>query len=161
MPMAWVDVTESEARQHPCYGFGGWLWLFYAVQLFLLGITLYWVLQVVKLVGPADLTEPSMAVVWIHLLLGMPFLLLAPLRARTMPLVSISCYWIGLLLSVRTLMLPGVPVSIAILLPLAAWIAWGAVYTGYLLQSRRVNVTYRHRVHAAEAASHASDAAQA
>ncbi len=102
--MTWVEVTEDQARQHPSYGFGVWLWVFYVVELFVLSIMLYWVLDVVRLIGPADLTEPSMAMVWI---------------------------------------------------------AWGGVTVGCLLQSRRVNVTYRHRVHAAEAASPASEALQA
>ncbi len=136
--MAWVSVTEDEARQHPFHGFGGWLWGLYAVELFGLGMTLYSVLQVVRLVGVEELTKPSIAGVWLHLLLGMLFLILAPLRARAMP--------------------PGVPVDLSTVAPMLAWTAWGVVYTAYLLGSRRVNVTYRHRVRADDAEALAAGA---
>ena len=148
--MGWTAVTEDEARLHPLYGFGGWLYALYAVELFGLAMTIYSLLRVVQLAGVDQLLHPSMGFVWLHLLLGLPFLVLAPMLARAMPVVSIICYWAGTLLGLRLFFLPGLHLDVMILAPMLFWAAWGVVFTVYLVRSRRVNVTYLHRVPAGE-----------
>jgi hypothetical protein len=77
--MAWIAVTEDEARLHPLYGFGGWLHVVYAVELFGLAMTVYSILRVVQLAGVTELLHPSMGFVWLHLALSLPFLVMAPM----------------------------------------------------------------------------------
>ena len=77
----------------------------------------------------------------------LPFLLMAPMKARLMPVVAIACYWVGIAFSLGTFVtLPGPLMNVSILARVLFWVAWGVLFTVYLLRSRRVNVTYRHRV---------------
>ncbi len=152
--MAWVPVSEDDARLHPCYGFGGWLWLVYAVEVAGFAMTLDSVVRIVRLSGAGALASPSLAVIWLHLALALPFLVMAPARARAMPAVSIACYWTGVLASLCSFVLYGLPpMAVPILAPMLFWWAWGVFFTVYLLRARRVNVTYRHRVREGEAAA--------
>ncbi len=150
--MNWTNITEDEARLHPLYGFAGWLWAIYAVEVLGIGMTLEGVVTVATQYGVENLANPGFGVVWLHVLLNLPFLLMAPMKARAMPIVSIICYWVGILFSLGTLLTfpSSMGMDISILARIAFWIAWGAVFTLYLLRSRRVNVTYRHRVRADE-----------
>ena len=150
--MAWIPVTEDDARLHPLYGFGGWLYVFYAAALFGLAQTFYSVLQVARVAGMELLFSPSMGFVWLHVALSLPFLLMSPMLARAMPIVAIICYWVGTLMGLRLFFLPGLQLDVMILARMAFWFAWGVVFTVYLLRSRRVNVTYLKRVAADEAA---------
>jgi hypothetical protein len=148
--MAWLPVTDEEAQGHPLYGFGGWLYVMYAVALFGVSMTLYTVIKVVQVVGMGQLASPAMGFVWLHLVLNLPFLVMAPMLARAMPTTAIICYWVGILLGVRVFFLPGLPLDMRILGPMGFWFAWGVVFTLYLLRSHRVNVTYLKRVLASE-----------
>jgi hypothetical protein len=149
----WTPVTEDEARLHPLYGFGGWLYGVYAVEVLGLALTLEGVIRVVSDFGIEQLANPGFGVIWLHLALNLPFLLMAPMKARAMPMVSIVCYWVGMLFSMGMfLTMPGPLMDVSILARVLFWVAWGVVFTLYLLRSRRVNVTYRHRVRADEPA---------
>jgi len=102
---------------------------------------------VVRDYGLNPITNPSFGIVWLHLALNLPFLLMAPMKARLMPVVSIACYWVGIAISLGSFgTMPGPLMNVSILARVAFWVAWGVVFTLYLLRSRRVNVTYLHRV---------------
>lgn len=147
--MNWTTITEDEARLHPLYGFAGWLWAVYAVEVLGIALTLEGVITVVRDYGLNPITNPSFGIVWLHLALNLPFLLMAPMKARLMPVVSIACYWVGIAISLGTFVtMPGPLMNVSILARVAFWVAWGVVFTLYLLRSRRVNVTYLHRVRA-------------
>lgn len=147
--MNWTKIGEDEARAHPLYGFGGWLWAVYAVEVLGVALTLEGVIRVVRDYGLNPLTNPSFGIVWLHLLLNLPFLLMAPMKARLMPVVAIACYWVGIAFSLGTFVtMPGPLMNVSILARVLFWVAWGVLFTVYLLRSRRVNVTYRHRVRA-------------
>ena len=153
-PVNWTKIGEDDARAHPLYGFGGWLLAVYAVEVLGVALTLEGVITVVRDYGLNPLTNPSFGIVWLHLALNLPFLLMAPMKARLMPVVAIVCYWVGIAISLGSFgTMPGPLMNVSILARVAFWNAWGVVFTLYLLRSRRVNVTYRHRVLADEPAT--------
>ena len=86
-------------------------------------------------------------------MLILPFLVLAPMKHPAMPKVAIICG--GLSIAVRLvvdffagrLVVAGENVPFIVLTALFVW---------YLLRSKRVNVTYRYRVRAAESGEPAS-----
>lgn len=151
--MAWKTISASEACQHPLYGFGGWLlaiWLFSLV-----GSAMY----LPDIFRPVD---ENIAQLWgghimlyrisstIGFLLSLPFLVLAPMKHPLMPRVSI----VAMLISYLILM------PLALMIPWAkaeTWVIVGATmlasamffgFVAYLMISKRVNVTYRHRIRA-------------
>jgi hypothetical protein len=139
--MTWKDVLPEEAARNRLYGFSGWLlaayvagvatflaWLGLSIYSFALGIDGRSTLGIVRT------TIGSLAA--LQALFIVPFLVLAPLRHHAMPSVVMVCVWFGVAVNMLH--------STA---PLAAlYIVWAAVFTVYLLRSRRVNVTYLHRV---------------
>ncbi|MEN3976452.1 DUF2569 family protein [Emcibacter sp. SYSU 3D8] len=151
--MNWTSVTEDEAMLHPLYGFGGWLYAVYAVEVLGLALTLEGIVRVVDEAGAGQLANPGFGLVWLQVLLNLPFLLMAPMKARAMPAVAIGCYWVGMVFSLGMVVtLPSsVDMDASVLARVLVWFVWGAVFTLYLLRSRRVNVTYRHRVPAGNA----------
>ncbi|MBV1903661.1 MAG: hypothetical protein KUG58_08505 [Marinosulfonomonas sp.] len=75
--------------------------------------------------------------------LQLPFLVLAPLKHRLMPKVTIVCEFLGIL--------PVFPMTFgnpsgAMLAALLVSIVFVFLFSWYLLRSKRVNVTYSHRV---------------
>ena len=151
--MNWTKIAEDEARLHPLYGFGGWLYGVYAVEVLTLAFTLEGVVRVAQHYGIEQLANPSFGIMWLQVVLHLPFLLMAPIRARAMPLVSIVCYWAGILFSLGVFVAPGLWMDLEVIGRALFWVTWGVVFTLYLLRSRRVNVTYRHRVRADEPAA--------
>ena len=145
--MGWTFVTDDEARAHPLYGFGGWLLVVYGVEILLLAYTLFNIASIAMKAGAETLLMPGFAVVWAHVALALPFLVMAPLKARAMPLVAILCCWVGAAWSLSSyLAVPSLLGNAAIIFPAVLSLAWRVVFTVYLLRSRRVNVTYRGRV---------------
>jgi hypothetical protein len=148
MPLIWRQMFPEHAAAHRLYGLRGWLLAFYvsAAAVFLLGVH-----DAVGGFGEEVLDEvlptpiqlgavKAMKLVWTALLL--PFLVLAPMRHRQMPAVSIVCLWSGVIVGLGALIaLPPplvgpVPLVIALLACILTW---------YLISSERVNVTYRLR----------------
>jgi len=149
-PVKWTAITEDDARLHPLHGFGGWLYGVYAVEVLTLAFTLEGVVRVARHYGIEQLANPSFGIMWLQVALHLPFLLMAPMTARAMPPVSIACYWASVLFSLGVFVVPGLLMDLEVIARALFWIAWGVMFTLYLLRSRRVNVTYRHRVRADE-----------
>jgi hypothetical protein len=131
----------EEATRHSLYGFSGWLLAAYglAIASFLVwvGFSVYAVVEGVDsrtVPGAVRTTLGLLAL--LQALFVLPFLVLAPLRHHAMPSVVTVCVWFGVALNL--LYAP----------PLGAvsHVVWAALFTAYLLRSKRVNVTYRHRV---------------
>ncbi|MGE4060392.1 MAG: hypothetical protein AB7E69_16140 [Sphingomonadales bacterium] len=152
--MNWIQVTGEEAWQHPLYGFGGWLAVIYGIEVLLLGNTLYSVLDIAYRAGVGTILSTGFATVWLHLALEIPFLVMAPMRARAMPPVAIACFWIGVAWNIGYVLMISIGplTSFGVVGPMLLSPVWGVVFTLYLLRSRRVNVTYRWRVRAGETA---------
>lgn len=146
--MVWKNVSKDEARAHPLYGFRGWmlsLWILYFLG---------WLVNFANLSGLNDAAlislygTENMGMVKFSVamsqLLALPLLVLAPLRHSMMPKMSIICLWLGAVLGF------GITFSI---LPIwmalsgsAVGVILSALWTWYLLKSKRVNVTYNLRI---------------
>ena len=94
----WQAVTPEDAKQNPLYGFGGWLYAFYAyaiVEFFLpLSSLLGGGRGLAMMYGPENVNMMRI-VMGVNLLLPLPFLTLAPLKHRLMPVVTIVSFWIS------------------------------------------------------------------
>ncbi len=148
--MQWQVVTPAEAQQNPLYGFGGWLYAFYGYALVNASLPLSSLLGdgsgLAMMYGPENVGMMR-AVNAVSLLLLLPFLVLAPLKHPLMPVVTIACFWISLVILIGAMLIGNVePRRTLIVFLINAVTAAG--YTWYLLRSKRVNVTYRHRVSA-------------
>ena len=149
--MDWKNVSPEEAAQNKYYGLGGWLLLFYALA------AVGFVGSFLGLAGIAQLREAygdNHAIILglsiVQALLQLPFIILAPKKSPQMPKAVISAYWLSVSLSAiaaiivgPNLMLPQVIIG-AIYVALLQW---------YFKKSKRVNVTYLHRVPAEEPAA--------
>ena len=81
--------------------------------------------------------------------LQIPFLILVPIKHPPMPNVDIACTWIQVAIILPFLMnldaSSGLPASVATTISVVI-VVMAALWTWYLLGSKRVNVTYRNRV---------------
>lgn len=152
----WKAIPEEEAKQSRYYGFWGWLLFFYVMAVFGIigdlldifapeideetGLTAFQE-QLKYYGGDANLTW---AVMLLQDALLLPFLVLAPIKHRLMPKVVIWCMWIGVIFMAATIDRPG-NVDAAIL-NVAGAATGAALFTWYYMGSRRVNVTYLHRI---------------
>lgn len=141
---AWRDVAPQAAKLERFYGLGGWLGLIYAVHAVIAAVLVLILVDAAMDPRLADgdldarILHPALAIA-----VSLPFLILAPLEHPLMPPVTIAASWTGLVLHG---LLSGLPVSAD---GYAAWIAAGMIvvlFTWYLLRSKRVNVTFRHRI---------------
>ncbi len=153
--MAWKDVPLEEAVQYKFYGIRGWLITFYILAA--LGL----------LSAISGLIEPDpeaiqlffnstgifLAFSVITLALQLPFLILVPMKYPLMPNIEIACTWVR-----TTIILPfvmsldvtmGVPSGFGTGISIFAMVI-AALWTWYLLESKRVNLTFRGRVQALE-----------
>ena len=138
----WKKVSPDEAKKDPSYGLWGWLLLFYLMFLFAF---LEGLARIFGFVSD-DLTETEFLVsqpieetLFIYGL-QLPFLILAPIKHRLMPKLTIAATWLSLLSLLTGLgrnEYGEVVVIFALITPV--------LFTWYLLRSKRVNVTYRHR----------------
>ena len=157
----WRPVSKDEAANNRYYGLRGWLLLFYVGAAF--GAVTYSI----------DLLSPSVekyywvfgerpgvirAALLVALAGQLPVLILAPLKHRLMPRLWIAGMWISVITWIAAYDMPG-RVD-AMLLSVAATIVGSALLTWYVLHSKRVNVTYLHRVPTGESAdgAHAASA---
>jgi hypothetical protein len=139
--MTWKDVSPEEAARHTLYGFSGWLVLYYAlgVATFLVwfAFSVYSFAKGIEAHSVHGLVLTTLASIsLLQALFLVPFLIMAPLRHHAMPSVVTVCLWFGV--AVNLLYAPFIPA--------ASHIVWAAIFTVYLLRSKRVNVTYLHRV---------------
>lgn len=141
VPMNWKEVSPEEAAGHKLYGFSGWLVAYYAlgVVTFLvwLGFSFYSLMKGIESHSVHGLVLTTLAsIALLQALFLVPFLIMAPIRHYAMPSVVTVCLWFGV--AVNLLHAP--------LIGAASHIIWAAIFTLYLLRSKRVNVTYLHRV---------------
>lgn len=145
---AWTNVTEAEARENKLYGFGGWLYAFYAyaiVECFLPMIGVFGEGRGLETMYGADNLAMMRMVMAANMVLPLPFLILAPLKHPLMPIATIITFWASAILFLAAMTIGGVALqTILIVVSLNALTA--AAYTLYVLRSERVNVTYKHRV---------------
>lgn len=143
--MAWKTVSPEEARQVPHYGFGGWLLAFY------IGLIIYLVVWILAFFLPAPPQwDPGLyqANIALTIVLWLPFLFLAPRKEPMMPKVTISLMWLSLAIS-WLIYFRATSFEIALVIPiLVIGVAFALLMTWYFRSSKRVNVTYRHRVRA-------------
>lgn len=149
--MEWTEVTPEQAARHGYYGLGGWLLFFYVLA------ALGFISNFVALADVAPLRElygdsfgVILALTVVQALLLLPFLILAPMKHPAMPKATISALW----LSVSLTAIIGLVTGPARLLPtILIGAAFVALFQWYLSKSKRVNVTYRHRVPAGTTAA--------
>ena len=145
----WRQLQADEARVSKLYGFGGWLVALYCWAIFLTVWQLFGGLNagegLAKMYGSAEGAAIMRVVLIIKALSWLPFLVLAPLRHKLMPAVTLVCV-------LGTFLLDAVIVNAYLGLPMMKYIgvnvfngliAFG--YSAYLLYSKRVNITYRQR----------------
>ena len=155
----WKPVSPDEAKAHRYYGFRGWLLALY------LGCSYGFVVNLLGIFAPgflADLglaspqAERDMAAAYgesfglsqtiplMQDVLVLPFLVLAPLKHPLMPKAVIWSMWISAALFVATVDTPGTMDHALTMIVFIVGIT--ALMTWYLLCSKRVNVTYLHRI---------------
>ncbi|MGB0631338.1 MAG: hypothetical protein ACPGRZ_11655 [Alphaproteobacteria bacterium] len=142
--MEWKDVTPAEAEENKYYGLGGWLLFFYvlAVLGFLASFGSLLSLEALKQAfGDKYMIIAGLGIV--QGLLYLPFLILAPQKNPLMPKAAISALW----LSVAVTAIAGMFVNPSqMMVQLIVSVVLVALFSWYLRKSRRVNVTYLHRV---------------
>ncbi|MFW2405331.1 MAG: hypothetical protein ACN4GT_11245 [Gammaproteobacteria bacterium] len=154
----WHDLTREEAQSCKLFGFGGSLFVVYGLAAFLLVWQMYGALNsspgLAMMYGSEGNASVMRVVLIIKALSWIPFLILAPMRHRLMPSVTLACI-------VATFLLDLIAVNIVIALPMPKSIGvnvFNLIIAGafslYFLRSKRVNLTYRLR----ECAPHASQA---
>jgi len=142
--MDWKDVTPEEAAENRYYGLGGWLLVFYVLGVlgFLASFAGLLSLEMLK----RTFDDNYMILAGLGVVQGilyLPFLILAPQKHPLMPRAAISALWLGVVVTAIAGMVAdpsqmmGQLIFIVVMVALFAW---------YLRKSKRVNVTYLHRV---------------
>ena len=142
--MEWKDVSPEEAAQNKYYGVGGWLLCFYAVAV------IGFVGSFLRLFNVAAVKQSFdgqygivLGLSVIQGLLHLPFLILAAKKDPLMPKAAISAYWFRISLSAIAALVVGPE---KLLQQVLVGVIYVALLQQYFNKSKRVNVTYRHRV---------------
>lgn len=147
--MQWKTISKDVAVEHPLYGFGGWLltlWILFLISQ---------LINIFTILGFNDGTLRSTygygSVGWLKassavtIILGLPFLILAPMRHEMMPKITIIALWIGVfgafIFTWQALSSLGFSITVSMVNIITA-----SLLTWYLIMSKRVNITYRHRI---------------
>jgi hypothetical protein len=143
----WQAVTPAKAEQNPFYGFRGWLYVFYAYAIIEVLMPMGGLFGdgrgLALMYGPENVSMMRIVCV-VNLLLPLPFLILTPMKHRLMPVLTIIPFWISPFVFLSAMIIGSVePQKILGVFFLNAVTA--AAYTWYLLQSKRINITYCHR----------------
>lgn len=147
----WQTLSKEEAAQSPYYGLRGWLLLFYGLA------AVGTVMNVMDVISPThqvyvstygDRPNLIRALLLAFAVAQIPFLVLAPLRHRLTPKVWLAGIWIPMAAYAAAIDMPGQ--ADAMILRLALSFGAAALMTWYVLHSKRVNVTFLHRVPAEE-----------
>ena len=148
--MEWTELTPEQAAQHKHYGLGGWLLVLYALAV------LAFVGSFLGLAGISTLKEKFgdsyiilVILSLVQAVLHLPFIILAPKKHPLMPKAAVSAYWLSVSLTAIAALLtdPG-----HMLPQLAVGVIYVSLFQWYMNRSKRVNVTYRHRIPADGAA---------
>lgn len=145
--MNWKEISVEEAEKHSAYGFGGGLYLMYAVVILWTLHSLYIVFmdvdyELTMSYGYENFTMADFTC-FIQFLLALPFLYLAPKLHPQMPSIALSMFSLNLLIWFTFGMIVPSAVGISIVVTL---LSLGMIL--YLNFSERVNVTYRNRIKA-------------
>lgn len=154
--MDWVEVTPAQAAQRRYYGLGGWLLFFYvlAVLDFVAGfMTLMASPTMQRMHGDNHTIVAGLGVV--QALLYLPFIVMTPMKHPLMPKATISALWFGVALTAIVGLLTG---PMAMMVRIVAGVVFVSLFQWYLNKSKRVNVTFRHRVPAEAGTSGAEPA---
>ena len=146
----WQSISLEDAKQRDYYGFGGWLLAFYVYALFLVGWHLSSLLGdgrgMLMMFETPENAETMKIVLIIKTILWIPFLVLAPLKRPSMPAVTIGCIVAATLVDAVTVLfvidLSGTKIIAINVFNLLVLLA----YSTYLMKSKRINLTYRHRI---------------
>ena len=143
----WKIVSPVEAAENKYYGFKGWILYFYALVvlgLLMNGYNIWFNPTYSTLVLGLGVSFEMISIfIVVGFVLSIPFLVLAPMKHRLMPKVTIVCYWLVVILALANFTI--FPVALA--LPgFVFGVIWAVLITWYLLKSKRVNVTYLHLV---------------
>lgn len=145
----WRDVTPEEAAGKRLYGFGGSLIIACVLAAFLLVWQMYGALNTSEGLALMYGSEENAAVMRVVLIIKAmswtPFLILAPLHHRLMPVITLTCI-------IATFLIDLIAINFVIGLPMPKSIgvnAFNLIVAGafslYFLISKRVNLTYRLR----------------
>ena len=146
--MPWKDVPSEESVQHQYFGVWGWLIIFYIFG-FLSTISDViepdpWILKFFF-----GSTGMVLVVSLIFMALQLPFLILVPMRHPLMPNIVITCTWVETVIVLPFVLSTDVtmdaPASLGTVVSIMV-VVISALWTWYLLASKRVNLTFRHRV---------------
>ena len=142
--MDWKEISPEEAAETKYYGLGGWLLVFYVIAVIAFLGTILNLANVdafKQLYG--DAYGIMLVVSIIQGLLILPFIILAPKKSPLMPKATISAYWFSIALTA----IAGIITNPSAMLPqLIVGVIFVALFSWYLRNSKRVNVTYLHRV---------------
>ena len=142
--MDWKDVSPAEAEQNKYYGLGGWLLVFYVLCVLGFLASFAGLLALDTLQQRFGDNYPILAGLGVvQGILYLPFLILAPKKHPLMPTAAISALW----LSVAVTAIAGMLANPAEMMgQLIFSVVMVALFAWYLRKSKRVNVTYFHRV---------------
>ena len=142
------EVSPVEAAENKYYGFKGWVLFFYILILYSLLVSIIYDIWFdptydIRVSGLGDSAEMIGILSVVGGVLFLPFLVLAPMKHRLMPKVTIVCSWLEVIPSLVYFTI--VPVALA--LPgFVFGVIFAVLITWYLLKLKRVNVTFRHLV---------------
>ena len=142
--MDWVDVTPAQAAERKYYGLGGWLLFFYVLAV--LGfvssfMTLMAIPMMQRMHGDNYAIVAGLGIV--QALLYLPFIIMTPMKHPLMPKATISALWFSVALTAIVGLLTG---PMAMMVQIVAGVVFVSLFQWYLNNSKRVNVTFRHRV---------------
>ena len=143
--MNWKAISTEEAKSHAEYGFGGGLYLVYALSIIWCIHSFYIVFldtgyALTRSYGYENFTMADFTS-FIQIMLTLPFLYLAPRLHPVMPNVAISLFSVNWAIWFTFGMIT--PNSIIVSLIVSGVSLFMVVY---LMRSTRVNVTYRNRL---------------
>lgn len=148
--MDWTEISPQAAALEEDYGIQGWLLAIYIIVVlaFFGGL----IPQLDTAGMAAEYKEHYFSALlgnMLQMLMLLPFLILTLLKDRRMPVVSIAAIWISVLAGAYVSALPisEAPLALAeqyffVLVDIVIC----TLFSWYLLRSRRVNVTFRHRI---------------
>ncbi len=145
----WTPLSEADAKAHPLYGFGGWLYAFYGYLCLRLLLNLNNIfgppIGMIGMYGDDQYTIMQFAM-GIQMLCFMVFLVLAPTQHPATPKATITALCIGVAAMISGMAMlenfdPQRFGAVIIHHGLTA-----LFYALYLTKSKRVNITYHQRI---------------
>lgn len=145
--MNWNEISAAEAEKHPAYGFGGGLYIVYAITLIWVVHSAYIVFldtnyELTKSYGYENFTMADFTS-FIQIVLALPFLYLSIKKSPIMPSVAVSMLSLNWAIWFTFGMIRPEAIAASVVVSAAS-----LFMILYLMLSVRVNVTYRHRVRA-------------